>query len=257
MREQANFYSVLYADVRYSKELNSDAKILYCEITALSNKQGFCWASNKHFRDHFGWSESSIRRYLRLLKECGFIRIQYEDDQGFTRKIFIRDPKKRGVKTPESPTEQEIPGGQSPMTGGQSPVTGGAVTHDRGGGHQWLGGRSPVTGNNNISNTIKEREGNDSFSPFFYAFDWLEQNHALKLDTDIRVQKLRTQIRNWPEFINYYNNRVEEKDMEFKYRPLVGYLINCGNSWLKMTEKLDSDHTPVTSVKPIRLNDQY
>jgi len=46
-----NYYSILNADIRYNKNITDSEKILYSEITALSNKNGFCHASNKYFAD--------------------------------------------------------------------------------------------------------------------------------------------------------------------------------------------------------------
>ena len=37
------------SDVRYSKNINPLEKLLYAEITCLSNYKGFCWATNNYF----------------------------------------------------------------------------------------------------------------------------------------------------------------------------------------------------------------
>lgn len=51
---QANYFSILTADVRYSKEINDSEKILFSEITALSNKFGFCYATNGFLQSFMG-----------------------------------------------------------------------------------------------------------------------------------------------------------------------------------------------------------
>ena len=48
MTETPNYYAIIPSNVRYS-DLKPNAKLLYGEITALSNKHGFCFASNKYF----------------------------------------------------------------------------------------------------------------------------------------------------------------------------------------------------------------
>ena len=37
-----SYYAVMTAEVRYDKELCPNAKLLYAEITALSNTKGYC-----------------------------------------------------------------------------------------------------------------------------------------------------------------------------------------------------------------------
>ena len=68
------YYAVLSADVRYAKIANG-AKLLYAEITALSNKKGYCWASNGYFAKLYGVDVRTIKRWLAHLSSCGFIFI--------------------------------------------------------------------------------------------------------------------------------------------------------------------------------------
>jgi len=41
-KEMPNYYSILPASVRYDKKLTLLEKILYSEVTSLSNKDGCC-----------------------------------------------------------------------------------------------------------------------------------------------------------------------------------------------------------------------
>ena len=44
MSEQPSFYSILPTVVRYDTRLTDSEKIFFSEITALSNKYGYCTA---------------------------------------------------------------------------------------------------------------------------------------------------------------------------------------------------------------------
>ena len=53
-----SYYAVIPADVRYDKRLRDKAKLLYGEIVSLSNKYGYCYASNKYFAELYEESDS-------------------------------------------------------------------------------------------------------------------------------------------------------------------------------------------------------
>ncbi len=91
--ENPAYYAVIPANVRYDKNLNPNAKLLYGEITALCNKNGFCWASNNYFAELYGVSKDSITRWLANLVKYGYIsmKITYKEDskEVESRQIYI------------------------------------------------------------------------------------------------------------------------------------------------------------------------
>ena len=72
-----NYYAIIPAEVRYSN-LKPNAKLLYGEITALSNKLGYCFASNNYFAELYGVSKNTISGWISDLKKLGFITVSIE-----------------------------------------------------------------------------------------------------------------------------------------------------------------------------------
>ena len=77
MNETPNYYAIIPANVRYA-DLKPNAKLLYGEITALSNKHGFCFASNKYFADLYKVNKNTISSWISDLKNYGFITVKIE-----------------------------------------------------------------------------------------------------------------------------------------------------------------------------------
>ena len=79
MKDNPSYYAIIPANVRYS-DLKPNAKLLYGEITALSNKFGFCFASNKYFSELYNVNKNTVSSWLSDLKNYGFIVIKIERD---------------------------------------------------------------------------------------------------------------------------------------------------------------------------------
>lgn len=74
--EQINYYAIIPANVRYDTSLPANAKLLYGEITALCNKEGYCWATNDYFAKLYNCGKQAVSRWLSKLKEQGYIDIE-------------------------------------------------------------------------------------------------------------------------------------------------------------------------------------
>lgn len=87
MKHEPSYYANIPATVRYDKSLPANAKLLYGEITALCNKEGFCWASNQYFAELYGASPRTVREWVSKLAQQGYIRVEIIDK--VKRKIFL------------------------------------------------------------------------------------------------------------------------------------------------------------------------
>lgn len=89
MNNNPTYYAVLPADVRYDTQLSPQEKILYAEITALSNKEGVCFAGNKYFADLYSLTDVTISRQLSHLEEQGYVKIAYDKEGAKVKKRYI------------------------------------------------------------------------------------------------------------------------------------------------------------------------
>lgn len=81
MEEQkASYYGIMPAPVRYNNDLSSSEKLMYCEITALSNKCGYCHAGNQYFANLYDVTKQTVSGWFRSLKDVGLIEIEYIKD---------------------------------------------------------------------------------------------------------------------------------------------------------------------------------
>lgn len=91
MSEQPNFFAIIPASVRYS-DICPNAKLLFGELTALTQREGYCWASNKYFAELYHADPTTISEWFRQLKEKGFVSIEIDQSAGNLRKIRIAIP---------------------------------------------------------------------------------------------------------------------------------------------------------------------
>lgn len=89
-KDDAGFFGILPAEVRYDKKLLPSAKLLFVEITALCRKDGYCWATNAYFAELFDTKERTIQRWIKLLcdKEyCYSVVKTFRYEDGTIKKV--------------------------------------------------------------------------------------------------------------------------------------------------------------------------
>lgn len=93
--KEANYYAIIPANVRYDKDLSANAKLLYGEITALSNGEGYCWATNSYFANLYNVKNVAVSRWVSQLIKKGYIKsvIIYKNGtkEIESRRLYIGD----------------------------------------------------------------------------------------------------------------------------------------------------------------------
>lgn len=86
MAGKPNYYSVIPAEVRYDSSLTDKEKLMYGEISALSNDKGYCFATNKYFANLYEITERQIKTIIANLEKAGYIIVERASNK---RKIFL------------------------------------------------------------------------------------------------------------------------------------------------------------------------
>lgn len=96
MENKISYYAIVPANVRYDKGLPPNAKLLYAEITALSNEKGYCWASNEYFAKLYEVTNRTVTAWITILEEKGYVKreVIYEKDTAkvLERRIYMAQP---------------------------------------------------------------------------------------------------------------------------------------------------------------------
>ena len=75
--EKPSYYAIIPANVRYDRRLKANEKLMYGEIVCLSNKNGYCFASNKYFSELYEVTPQAISGWIKNLEKCGYITCEY------------------------------------------------------------------------------------------------------------------------------------------------------------------------------------
>ncbi|WGM54841.1 putative helix-turn-helix domain protein [Fusobacterium phage vB_FnuS_FNU4] len=94
--ERPGYYGILPANIRYDKNLKPMEKIMYSELTALSNKNGYCNATNSYFAELYEVGKNTVSLWISDLEKAGYIKTKLIYEAGTKiikeRRIYISDP---------------------------------------------------------------------------------------------------------------------------------------------------------------------
>ena len=115
--EKPSYFAVIPASVRYDKRLKPIERLLFGEITCLTNKDGYCFASSSYFAELYGVTRVSVSSYISNLAKCGYIDIVIENK--CYRKIFLKQGFNeflQGVKENEQGVKELLQGCENSLT---------------------------------------------------------------------------------------------------------------------------------------------
>ena len=118
MNERPAYYAILTAKIRYDRNLKANEKLIYAEITALANKEGYCHASNKYFSDLYDVTPQTVSSWISHLEKLGYVQVQIirKNNQIVQRRIYLKNindkqeapPIKKNLNTYKEKSEEGI-----------------------------------------------------------------------------------------------------------------------------------------------------
>jgi hypothetical protein len=219
-----NFYAIIPASVRYDEKLMPNAKLLYGEISAMTSKEGYCWAENSYFAELYEVSIWTISRWISQLEKQGHIKTILNKIQGNKRKIFIE------VSSFDLLTKNAIP-----ITEKRKRVlTKSAIAID--------GKRTSIYENNTMNNTMnRERK----------ALAFFEVNSPSEWENfQMRFRKKFSETE-WEKFKELFECKIDEEGLEFTTKIISARLKRFA---INYCENLDKDKNkfgkPIIELKP-------
>lgn len=224
MEEKPSYYSILTADVRYDKRLNSNEKLLYSEITALMQKSGVCWANNRYFADLYEVSKETVSRWINHLFELNYICVQ------ITRDYKTKEIIERTITLPTIDYQKSIPIDKNINT----PIANFVNT--------------PIDKNikdNNIKeiNITSNNITSNNISPIDTKHKYGEYKNVLLKDSEIEKLKQdypENNIPSYEDLIKYLDEYIEMKGYKAKshYLAIKKWVVNaCKEEMVKHFNK--------------------
>ena len=218
---QPNFYAIIPASIRYDKSLKANAKLLYGEITALCNQEGYCWADNKYFAELYEVDHKTISRWISQLETGNYLKIEHYPEKGNLRKIYIENSAITLVTKKSLPSDKKV----------TTLVTKKSLPSDK--------KVTPIYENNTINNTMN-RESN--------SLSFLEANFPLQYE--VLLMQYKTRINDFVKFSEMFEATVEQERLEFDLSVLSGRFKKYARNWIDNQDKFESKVIDLNQNKP-------
>ena len=263
--KRSNWDSLLPAAVRYDSRLKGDAKVLYSEILLLSNKAGYCYATDQHLAALFDKRRETINRYIKSLVKYGYIKIE-STRQGKTvveRKIYpLTLPKTSIFQNGKSVISRDSAKGQANSDytlGGQANSDYTGIDKNGWTGIDKNGGVNDSNSNDSKKELEREKEGQQPAAGILYnGLTWNEKLGSLDGKLKLLLDKYLTSLP--VNVIQYAIDKAAKKDkLKSSYgylsKVLADYQENNINTIDKL-EKLNADRYKQLGMNQLKESDK-
>jgi len=203
--DQPSYFSVIPANVRYDSDLSPYAILLYGEITALTHKNGYCYASNTYFAKRYDRTPQAVSKWINQLASKGYINIVYCKCKNIIveRRIYITSEVSTTVDRVSTPVDEGI-------------------------NQELIGYQQTIKENNKSNNKLNNKSSSTSLNSEPPKF-----NQTKKVEKKKRVtaeEKHKEYLSSLPSEIFTLSEKCADK--------LISYLIKLQNSQTAATHKL-------------------
>ena len=91
---QIGYYAVIPSSVLFNENLKANEKLLYAVITVMSNKEGYCFASNSYLAKLFNSQPHTISNWISNLNKLNFVCVELiknDKNEIIQRRIYPND----------------------------------------------------------------------------------------------------------------------------------------------------------------------
>ena len=88
------YYAVIPSTVLFNEKLKANEKLLYAVITALANKEGYCFASNNYLGNLLNVKSHTISNWISELNKMNFVCVEIirnDKNEIIQRRIYPND----------------------------------------------------------------------------------------------------------------------------------------------------------------------
>jgi len=181
--DKPNYYAVIPAEIRYADNLTEFQKLLYGELTALAQKNGFAFPSNKYLANLYNKHETYISQVLTDMNTKGYIDIFVNLKEGNSRKIYVGGIQKNLKRSLEKPKDPSL---EKPK-----------------------GNNTSINNNNNKDFSCEKSLRYEEVKNTYKSKHQLADQKGIQLKRTPRTQK-QTDALDYLRWVNYYREKAQE-----------------------------------------------
>ena len=258
--ENPGYYGILPANIRYDKNLKPMEKIMYSELTALSNKNGYCNATNSYFAELYEVSKNTVSLWISDLEKAGYIKTKLIYEPGTKnikeRRIYIANPI---TKNDDTYHEKEV----DPITKNDDTP----ITKNREDNNTSINNTSRILkekykkekSKNEVETYINDLKLNDDYKQLLFRYVEYRKSIKKPIKTIVPIKKILKDFSDWFSLDEAINIAMEKEwqGLEPEWIEKYKQSKTCNNYSNKIAENKDTSQFLVDDDYIEQMNRRY